>query len=323
VKARPALIAHADWGKSPAKRWIATALLAADRYEALSVRPIADTRQLLRSLVRQADGGSVLLGVDFPMGLPLAYAQSAGIGSFRRFLTQIGHGRWTQFCAVARERHEISRERPFYPHAPGGKRIAHLLEALELESVDLLHRHCERATASRGAASPLFWTLGAKQAGRAAIAGWLELLRPGIREFGRALALWPFDGPLEELIRDRSIVICETYPANAYTRLGLPRSGRGWSKRKGMDRRGFARQIQDWARRQRIALRTAIAHGIREGFGDRADGEDAFDATIGLLGMIELIQSGREVRPKLSRRILDVEGWMLGFEPGERGARRY
>jgi pantothenate kinase-related protein Tda10 len=38
--------------------------------------------------------------------------------------------------------------------------------------------------------------------------------------------------------------------------------------------------------------------------------------------MIELIQSGREVRPKLSRRILDVEGWMLGFEPGERGVQR-
>jgi hypothetical protein len=159
-------------GEGPQKkRWVATARWSGNRYDALSVKLVADTGRLVRELMREARGGSVLLGFDFPIGLPVSYAKAAGIRSFRHFLGQIGRGRWADFGSVARERHEISRYRPFYPYAPGGKRKAHLLEALKIESVELLHRHCERATASRAAASALFWTLGAKQAGRAAIAG--------------------------------------------------------------------------------------------------------------------------------------------------------
>ena len=150
------MVMHVDWGKDSKMRWVATARWSGNRYEALSVKRVADTVRLVRSLLRDACGGPVLLGFDFPIGLPVTYAKAAGIRCFRQFLSQIGRGRWADFGSVAREPHEISPHRPFYPYAPGGKRKPHLLKGREIESVELLHRHCERATASQAAASALF-----------------------------------------------------------------------------------------------------------------------------------------------------------------------
>ena len=42
-------------------------------------------------------GGTILLGVDFPIGLPSAYAAKASIDDFRTALTQFGCGRCRQF----------------------------------------------------------------------------------------------------------------------------------------------------------------------------------------------------------------------------------
>jgi hypothetical protein len=245
MKERPALIAHADWGKEPKKRWLAT-------------------------------------------------------------------GSWVDFCRVAQERREISLRRPFYPYRPGGRKQIHLLEALGLQNMDQLHRRCERATSTRSAASTLFWTLGAKQVGRAAIAGWQELLIPAMREFGNRFALWPFDGPLSELLRSRTIVVCETYPADGYAVLGLPPTGPGRSKRNPDYRREQSPNILQWAVWHRIKLRPELRQQIAAGFGVRADDEDPFDATVGLLAMIDFMQADRDSDPSLPVEVLNIEGWMLG-----------
>jgi hypothetical protein len=44
-----------------------------------------------------------------------------------------------------------------------------------------LRRQCERATPTRRAACPLFWTLGSNQVGKAAISGWQEVIAPAQR----------------------------------------------------------------------------------------------------------------------------------------------
>ena len=65
----------------------------------------------------------------------------------------------------------------------------------------------------------MFWTLGAKQVGRAAIAGWSQFLVPALDR----IRLWPFEGALRDLCSPLSVVVCETYPAEFYGHLGLPR----------------------------------------------------------------------------------------------------
>ncbi len=73
----------------------------------------------------------------------------------------------------------------------------------------------------------MFWTLGAKQVGKAAICGWRELLAPALRR--NEISLWPFEGDLTELLKEARIVVAETYPAETYSHLGIPA---GFGKRR-------------------------------------------------------------------------------------------
>jgi len=73
----------------------------------------------------------------------------------------------------------------------------------------------------------VFWTLGGKQVGRAAIIGWRDLLVPALQDPSIDLRLWPFDGDLVDLIAPGAMVVAETYPAEACVHLGMtpPRTG--------------------------------------------------------------------------------------------------
>jgi hypothetical protein len=110
----------------------------------------------------------VLVGFDFPIGLPARYAAAAGVESFRALLPDLGLGRWARFYDVADRASEISVERPFYPHRPGGASQAHLASALGVGHLDELLRLCERRTPTRRKACCLFWTLGGNQVGKGA-----------------------------------------------------------------------------------------------------------------------------------------------------------
>ena len=316
---RPAVIAHADWSKSRAKRWICTATLADGRYRVQPAQPVDDPARLLDALLQQAARGTALAGFDFPIGLPRAFANAAGIRGFAETLPMLGKAEWAEFFLVATRAAEISLRRPFYPYSPGGRNRAQLWRGLQFQSADDLYRACERRTAARAAASSLFWTLGAKQAGRAAIAGWQEVLQPAMKRFGRALGLWPFDGPLTQLLTLRRIVVCETYPANGYTLVGLDSSRGRWSKRHPADRRAWASTLLRWARDHSIAISDELARQIRAGFGNHADGEDPFDSLIGLFSMIDVVQNRAADRIPLTPADLAVEGWMLGHRLDDSG----
>lgn len=303
---KPTHILHADWGTAPSKRWVAQASLGTDgRYTARNPNCIENHADLIPSIGRQIGAAKyALVGFDFPIGIPASYARLAGVTDFKRFLLGLDDEEWVDFYNVARTPTEISIQRPFYPLAPGKSRHTHLLRALGLDSIDDLRRECEKQRAGRRAACPLFWTLGANQVGKGAILGWQEVLAPALRE-AKHTKLWPFDGRLNDLLVPGRIVIAETYPAECY----------GWffpeplkAKGKLETRTKAGVHLLKWAESARVELDTALARTVKEGF---PDGDDSFDAVVGLFGMIEVVMRRPSGEPA-NHRIQTIEGWILG-----------
>lgn len=304
---KPTHIYHADWGTAPKKRWLARAMLRSDGcYLAFSPVLLGNHRDLIPSIQREVGkSGCALVGFDFPIGIPAAYAKRAAVREFKPFLRNLGKGHWQEFYNVADSVSQISVERPFYPLKPGDKKQAHLLRSLGVEHIDELRRKCERKQPGRRAACPLFWTLGANQVGKGAIVGWQEVLAPALRE-ANALNLWPFDGCLNDLLMPGRIVTVETYPTECY----------GWFfpeplKPKGemKARTNAGGHLLKWANSARVVPNPALARTIREGF---PDGDDSFDAVVGLFGIIEVVMGRRQPGEPADDKIRTLEGWILG-----------
>ena len=261
---------------------------------------------LLPRLARRARGGCAIVGFDFPIGLPVAYAERAGIGSFREVLPELGRGDWHRFFEPAERPEEISLQRPFYPRRPGGTKREHLQRGLGLDA-GALFRACDRATGERRAAAPLFWTLGAQQVGRGAIVGWRGVLQPALDDPRLEVALWPFDGPLDDLCAPGRIVVAEAYPTEFYGHLGVSFAGGG--KRNRTARAGNGAALLAWSRRRGLALEVELELGLREGFAS----DDAFDAVVGLFGTLNVVMKYRAPGDPDDERVRGIEGWMLGL----------
>src|SRR3954447_5012972 len=174
-----ALAAHADWSVDPRKRWVAIArrMQAGDgpNWRLAAPVPVGDVVSFLSRLRAAADNGPVALGLDLPLGVPRAYAATRREHGFLDFLRQTSN--WPDFFRVCATLDEVAAERPFYPTRgiAGMTRASHAA-ALGLDGAASLSRACDRATTERPAGAPLFWTLGANQTGKAAIAAWTDLL---------------------------------------------------------------------------------------------------------------------------------------------------
>ena len=315
--AQVTLVAHADWSVNERKRWLTHAVREPDGcWTAHTPRMVADLRGLLAELQAAAGtSGCALAGFDFPIGLPEAYARKAGVSDYLELLPVLGQGPWADFYQVAANPEQISLYRPFYPLRPGGARRSHLVERLGLGDFEHLRRRCERAHPLRRAACPLFWTLGGQQVGKAAISGWRQVLAPGLLDSRVNLAIWPFSGRLERLLRPGSIVVAETYPAEAYHAIGVRfnlggRDGKS-SKRHQAARRLNAAALLDFAQRSGVSLAPELRDEILDGFGDVSDGEDRFDALVGLLWMLHWLGRADFPEPQ-ERAIIRLEGWIFG-----------
>lgn len=284
---------HADWSMHGHKRWMAAATRSEEGFT-------AGAAQLW-------DGGTLLfernalLGVDFPIGLPLAYANRIGVQDFIQWMPQVPKS----FFEVADSAETISLQRPFYPKRPGGTRQQHLFDGLGVSNKRALMRHCDRATTSRKAAESMFWTLGAKQVGKAMLTGWRELLLPNLER----LSIWPFEGTLAELAGRSKPIVAESYPGEFYHHLGLSFIG---SKRSQAARQQCGETLIAWADAHAIRLKADLVTQLQDGFGPTPDGEDPFDAVVGLLGMLNVVQGGRHEMPDLPPEVRMVEGWILG-----------
>jgi hypothetical protein len=302
------MVAHADWGIDPRKRWVAVAKgNVRDGWLAAPASPMPDGTDLRSGLQARSDE-QLLVGFDFPIGLPRAYADRAGVRSFLDLLPRLGQEEWAEFFSVADLADEIAVNRPFYPRTAqrkGAKRQAHLTTALGMSMTDL-RRRCEHRQPDRSAACSLFWTVGGNQVGKGALAGW-EMLQA---HPNNAISYWPFDGSLEDLIESAPTVVAETYPAEFYGHLGLPRV---IGKRRQASRAALASRLCEVAGDLGIRLRPELRAQVDDGFGATSHGEDAFDAFVGLVGMINVISGGRPSgEPLDDQYVTTVEGWILG-----------
>lgn len=314
----PDIVIHADWSTDISKRVLARAERVADRYVVTEIdlvgrfpHSLIDFR--LKEPHNQAK--TRLVGFDVPFGIPIPYAKRIGCERFSELLGQLGHAAWEAFYEPAATVDDISLQRPFYPAKPGGKSRQQLIDGLGLSSGEDLMRVCDRATDKRPAGSPLFWTLGAKQVGKAAISVWRDVVGPMIQDRSLDVALWPFDGKLPELILGHQIVVAEVYPAEMYHHLQLEFAKRE-SKRRHTDRLSKASKLLAFAESNRIEFLPHLKRDIQDGFGDVAIGEDAFDACVGMLGMLGVLMGKFPVGEPENDTIRRIEGSILGFESG-------
>ncbi|MGG5821647.1 hypothetical protein [Falsiroseomonas sp. HW251] len=307
------IAAHADWSLDPRKRWIAVARRGARGWRAEAPRLVGDTGALLPWLM--ADGVPVALGLDLPLGVPRGWAAGRAEPGFPALLA--GLARDPGFFEVSPTLATVSPARPFYPArgVKGMTRAAHAA-ALGLDGPMGLSRLCDRATASRPAGAPVFWTLGANQSGKAAIAAWRDWLAPGLAR-GAPVALWPFAGGIHGLLAPGRAVLAEVYPAEALRQLGLRLSG---SKRAQAPRIALADPLRAAMARLRVAPSAALAATIEDGFGADAAGEDRLDCVLGLLCLVAVLDGSRADHIPDDPWIRRWEGWVLGQDEMPRAA---
>ena len=84
----------------------------------------------------------------------------------------------------------------------------------------------------------------------------------------------------------------------------------GESKRRQVDRRAKADAVLGWASRHGVVFSDLAATGLANGFGSTSSGEDQFDALLGLLKMIEVVEGRRPERTERHETTADWEGWI-------------
>ena len=271
-----------------------------------AAQPVGPLAGLFERLTRT--GEPVALGVDFPLGLPRAYAgQLAGAGDFPAFLRALADR--PGFFSVCNSLAEVTADRPFYPRrgVKGMTRLSHA-STLGLGEVAGLSRWCDRATAERPSGAPLFWTLGANQSGKAAISAWRDLLLPAIASPAPPL-LWPFEGPLLSLLQAKRVAVAETYPAEAMRQIGLRMGG---SKRRQGDRAKLAAPLAAALAERGATAEPALDAALHAGFGADAAGEDRFDSLLGLLCVLGVLAGERPDTAPADPWVQRWEGWVLG-----------
>ena len=300
------VVYHADWGTAPKKRWLCNAVLEGDGYRAQSPALVGDHRGFMNRVKKETgETGAAVVGFDFPIGIPVRYAALLGVTEFKPFLLQLGGGDFVDFYRISVTSSEVSKYRPFYPQAPGRTKHSHLLSALGLTFIDDLRRKCDLANDVRRAACPLFWTLGSNQVGRAAIIGWRDVIVPALCG-KKPVLLWPFDGSVESLLKPGNIVVVETYPAECYCWFFQSEPLR--SKGRWEARRRVGPTLLKWAQSANVMLAPELRRAIDDGFPN----DDAFDATVGLFGMLEVLMNRRGSGEPDEDSVRKLEGWIFG-----------
>jgi hypothetical protein len=103
--------------------------------------------------------------------------------------------------------------------------------------------------------------------------------------------------------------VAETYPAEALRHLGLRLKG---SKRRQADRAALSAPLLETMVRLSIRPDAAMAEAARDGFGPSAAGEDAFDCTLGVLCVLNVLAGNRPDTAPDDPWLHRWEGWVLG-----------
>ena len=130
------------------------------------------------------------------------------------------------------------------------------------------------------------------------------MLAPALRG-GGSVSLWPFDGSLPSLLVPGNVAVAET-PQNATA--GFPRTRSGASATRAKDE-SSGRHFSVGLRAATSCLRIASNEDIQSGL---PQGEDAFDAVVGLFGMLQVCLGQRASGEPDDKVIREIEGWILG-----------
>ena len=308
-------IVHADWSVNPKRRWLVRIERRENSWHVHAPELVGDLSTLLHRIASQANGRKSLLGLDLPIGAPRFWAEKAGVEEFLPFLKGLGFPPWENFYNPASTIAEIGPRRPFYPARPGGRKQAHLVQGLGANSMDDLCRRVDFNAEGKRAATPMFWTLGAAQVGKAALSFWREVLQPGLVG-SAAPAVWPYNGALKLLISQNPMTICETYPAEVYEWFGLTVSLSNKAKTRQQHRAEDADLLLDAGTSLGARFRPEAQMVIKDGF---PMGDDAFDAMVGALGMLQVVQGKRAPGTPDDPKVHAIEGWILGRRAGATG----
>jgi len=101
------------------------------------------------------------------------------------------------------------------------------------------------------------------------------------------------------------------YPQEAYAHVGV-HFPPGRSKRAQEDRRTASAAVLAWAKRYGVIFSGHAREQLLDGFGPSKSGEDQFDALIGLLSMIEVVDGRRREGGLPTASTVAWEGWNLG-----------
>jgi hypothetical protein len=311
-KPRLSIILCADWSKDMRKREV----YAAD-VERREVRRLAGTwtaAGVIEAARKAVGDGAALATFDAPIGVPSSYWQKLRqvrgfpdhVATFPAWLPEAL--KKARYFENARAPFDWRVEQPFFAIAPGagGRRVWE--DTLKRAGVATLRRVDELTRAK-----PVFVTSGIPgTAGSGARELWKELgrmLGPPLGPTGAGFAIWPFDGPLDELIARKTVVVGENYPRVAYA-LALSREDAGArtplqiAKTRRHVRQAALAELQShpWLQEHAVHLNDLDA---------AADNEDSFDALFTAAGLLRCALEGTLLAPG---DLIDpvAEGGILG-----------
>ncbi|MEQ9347102.1 MAG: methyltransferase type 12 [Thalassospira sp.] len=305
---------HADWSMSAKGRWVAKARRSDHGWVIHAIEPVGMLHQFRQSLSDLGHDQTIWLGLDMPIGFLDAWYDGANIKDFTSLLPVLETDEWQEFFDVCQSPDEIRHIRPFYPQSSGIKgsvKRDDLIKALGLSDFDELHRACEFPTTQRNAACPPFWTLGANQVGKGMLHGLKHLIMPGHAD---GFNVWPFSGDLENCSKSPGVTLIETYPGEIYRWLSDTSE---LTKSTQESRKKYLHKLRDNAKTKGIEISAAVWVDIKDGFGPENGKDDAFDALIGVMGLIEIADGRRPEHLPRTPSVLEREGWIVGLDPND------
>lgn len=96
-----AVVAHCYWSVDRKKRWMCVAERRGTGWIISAPEPVRDTADLIPRLRRRCEtDGALVMGFDFPIGLPVAYGRASGLADFRAALRAFGSAPYASAAAL-------------------------------------------------------------------------------------------------------------------------------------------------------------------------------------------------------------------------------
>jgi hypothetical protein len=184
-------IVNCEWHSDQALRRLTLATKQDGKWLITSPEPVGDPSTLLgRVRERVGNESRLLVGLAFPIGVPLAYARRVGISNFRDWAVQLGNGAWRRFFKMNQSLSELNFHQPIGSGCLGEQGFPQMLRRLGIAEWQDAWRLCDPKYGTVGTERCLFWPVCPQSAGRSVISGWRDLLIPRIATGNPGIGLW-------------------------------------------------------------------------------------------------------------------------------------